>query len=435
MAHEMQANLVISSEEAHHGTVRSVTLANGRPVTVSVPAGTYDGQQISFSLPGLTVNEPAGILLLTLVVLGGGGSPATVLAPAQAGTPGRTPPIVDKQSLPASAPIEATQAAGSFSASPASSSTPDWPRQNGQPQATLPGSGTAWQPQQPQPLYAPVPGPAQAPNNRTPVIVLAIMLAVILLVGGIGGIALLVHTSQVTAQQNATVTAIAADSTGTAAIQNQLNADASTATAIAQATASVDAANPDPYGAGGKLVLFNPLTSKESSNNPDIFMDESDKCAYKDAAYHVIDVSQQSISKCSIYLNGNNLASYVLEVRFTLLAGDIGGLFFNGSGGSDYLLSFDKSGNYQLTPYTLFGPGNSLAQGQATAFHRGYKQANTLAVVVQDNTFTWYINHQRVGQVGNHNYAVSSFDLVSSDYQGNTATSEAAYTNLRIWQL
>lgn len=65
---EFRATLTISQSEARTGASRRITLPGGRQVSVSVPAGAYEGQIIRFEgLRELTTHEElAGTLILTL---------------------------------------------------------------------------------------------------------------------------------------------------------------------------------------------------------------------------------------------------------------------------------------------------------------------------------------------------------------------------------
>ncbi len=66
----LRATLVISRVEAEMGTLRTITLPQGKRITVSVPAGAYDGQILrleGYGSPSPT-GGPPGALTLTLAV-------------------------------------------------------------------------------------------------------------------------------------------------------------------------------------------------------------------------------------------------------------------------------------------------------------------------------------------------------------------------------
>jgi hypothetical protein len=64
---DIRATLAISQAEAYTGTSRTLTLPGGRHITVTVPAGAYDGQVIR--LQGLDApSGPADALILTIAI-------------------------------------------------------------------------------------------------------------------------------------------------------------------------------------------------------------------------------------------------------------------------------------------------------------------------------------------------------------------------------
>ncbi|MGH2494362.1 MAG: DnaJ C-terminal domain-containing protein, partial [Ktedonobacteraceae bacterium] len=54
-AGEMRATLALSQSEARTGSSRTLNLPGGRQITVSIPAGVYDGQELRVAGQG----EPA----------------------------------------------------------------------------------------------------------------------------------------------------------------------------------------------------------------------------------------------------------------------------------------------------------------------------------------------------------------------------------------
>ena len=66
----IQITLTISPLEANNGTSRTITLPDRRMVTVTVPAGAYDGQIIQLADHGIasSYGNPAGALLITIAI-------------------------------------------------------------------------------------------------------------------------------------------------------------------------------------------------------------------------------------------------------------------------------------------------------------------------------------------------------------------------------
>src|SRR5574340_1368251 len=67
---EIRATLAISQDEARTGSTRTLTLPGGRRVTVSIPSGTRNGEQIRLTGQGEPAWEggPAGDLILTISI-------------------------------------------------------------------------------------------------------------------------------------------------------------------------------------------------------------------------------------------------------------------------------------------------------------------------------------------------------------------------------
>jgi len=67
ITNDIRSTLAISPAEAHSGTSRMITLPGGQHVSVTVPAGAYDGQIIRLQGPGESTS-PVGELILTVAI-------------------------------------------------------------------------------------------------------------------------------------------------------------------------------------------------------------------------------------------------------------------------------------------------------------------------------------------------------------------------------
>src|SRR5215472_2088290 len=67
---DIHATLTLSYSEALNGATRTLTLPGGRQVSVSIPAGVRDGQEIRLAGEGATYSggSPVGALVLTIAV-------------------------------------------------------------------------------------------------------------------------------------------------------------------------------------------------------------------------------------------------------------------------------------------------------------------------------------------------------------------------------
>jgi hypothetical protein len=247
------------------------------------------------------------------------------------------------------------------------------------------------------------------------------------------------HTAHMnaTATQNAALATVGAATARTdAATTTVLTTVAGTEMASSHATATM-AALPDPY-ANGRLVLYDNLASGQPATQP-WMLPQDPACFFQDNAYHVT----QSGEGCVIATADHSALffdDFTLEVKMTILQGDLGGISLRAltsslyGSGPRYFLYFDKDGNYQFNVYT----GSTLivlSQGKSSAFNTGYGQTNTIGLVARGSTFTWYVNHQQTGSTNDTRYKKGAINLLSAIYNTHTGNTEAAYTNLRIWRL
>lgn len=196
-----------------------------------------------------------------------------------------------------------------------------------------------------------------------------------------------------------------------------------------RATATAQAMNFNPYISGGRLVFSDTLKAANANwdRNPD--------CVFKDRSYHV---TAKTIQSCT--LNANvPLTNFVLEVKVTLLQGNLGGFFFRENKihnrSNAYLLDFDSKGNYQLWNYSVSSAAKLIDYGSSGNLNTGYNQANIIGLVVQKSNITLYANGQMVKRFTDSTYSSGGLSFISSEYAPHTGVSEAVYSNLRLWQL
>jgi hypothetical protein len=247
------------------------------------------------------------------------------------------------------------------------------------------------------------------------------------------------HLNAVATLSAATAKTDAATVGTDAATTTALTAVAGTEMAISHATATMAATQPDPY-ANGRLVLSDNLASDQSTTQYWMLQQDS-ACFFQNNAYHSIGSSWgcniETTSQSALFFD-----DFTLEVKMTILQGDLGGITFRAAlsdlYGTEprYHLVFDKDGNYQFNADGGSGPTLPiLGQGNSSAFNTGYGQTNTIALVARGSTFTWYVNHQQAGSLNDTRFKRGAIDLLAALYGGHTGSAEVAYTDLRIWRL
>jgi hypothetical protein len=256
-------------------------------------------------------------------------------------------------------------------------------------------------------------GRRKAPGGRWRTRIVFIILAVILLLAGSGGyIAFSKHLSDL----NSLPTMLNPRST-----PGPINAPAT-------ATATARAANFNPYMPGGTLAFSDTLNAANSH------WDQNANCAFKDGSYHI---TATTIQSCA--LNARMvLTNFVLEVKVTLLRGNVGGLFFRENKvhnkSNAYLLDFDSKGNYQLWNYSVSHAAKLIDYGALDHWNAGYNQTNTVALVAQGSSMRLYVNRRMARHFTDHTYTRGGLSFISSEYSSHKGTSEATYSDLRIWQ-
>lgn len=417
MRSDIRATLALSYAEALNGTTRTLTLPEGRQVTVSLPAGTHDGQEIRLANQGEIPPGGGlpGALILTVVV-----APPAYLD---------TPPYA-QQGL--DAPTELIAPPPPPSASPSLGYPPIGPG----------GAFTRYSPQEiggdssyppPPPLMQSTQQPrSQPPRSLTPSIIIVLLILALLIIAGSGLInaTRVIRPARISAQASATAQA---RTPGTAQAVATAQTQA-TATVIAQANASATATatalqNIYIQATGGTPVLSDLLSHQDSHN-----WDESANCAFVGGTYHASSSQTGNFFTCTANAQLSNYSDFTFQVQMAIFQGDYGGMFFraNSSGTDYYTLTVDQSGQYSLDVYKNNNYLKTVSNASSSAFKTGLNQSNLITVVARSSTFYLYMNGQFVARASDTNYNAGQIGLLAGD---NTHPTEVAFSNLKVWQV
>jgi len=282
------------------------------------------------------------------------------------------------------------------------------------------------------PLRSPTSPPQspQRPRSMLQIIILAVIVLV-LIIGGLGGF-FVIHNNQV-AQQNADATATASAHAAATAHANATataNANATgtaianaTATAIANANATATAIATSHYPPFSLVALNDPLTSNSASG-----WATGTQCQFTSTGYQV------SIARAGFYqgclATATNFGDFAYQVTMTITQGDCGGLIFRAVDNQDfYTFNVCQNGRYNLALYAKSGTTSTQASS-SSAIHTGVNQVNTLAVVIQGNTFNLYANGQHLNSFTDSTFTHGEIGVVSTDLSSPTAVD---YTNALVW--
>lgn len=271
------------------------------------------------------------------------------------------------------------------------------------------------------PAWPPPPRPRPSQGAPKAVKILAIVLAVMLIAGGLGFLiyattsqydqalkgqksffaTATVHgrmSSQATAtsEQRATAAPLqTADAqiyaTATAQAQPTATAQAQGVQSTATAQAMVDELTKDT---GGTTALNDPL----SDNSQDHQWDEgridnnNTGCNFVDGSYQVQEALQGFLRPC--FAEATNYSNFVYQVSMTLSSNCEGGLILRGdpASGKYYLFLLATNGSYTFALYNGGSSYTLLASGNSSAILTGLDQPNSLAIIARQGVFELFVN-------------------------------------------
>ncbi len=419
---DLRATLALSQEEAQTGTTRTLTLPEGRQVTITIPAGVREGQEIRVEGQGQLSSYTGrrGDLILTMDIPSAGNSdnPPYTQYP-QSGTDFPTELIAP--------PPPPTQASYSAGKSGPGYTIPAY----GQPSYTQPGQYTLPPPpvqQQQQPRRRLSPG----------ITILLVVLAVLLITGG--GLIYYVTvyqpnkahadaTATVQAQVSGTANALA---TSTAQVLATARTEANaTATVQSQATAQAQATvqalqNVYTQVTSGSPALNDPL-SRQGVNS----WDEGANCAFSNGAYHVTETQKDFFFYC--VAQSTNFSNFAYQVKMDYVRGKSGGVVFRADGQNSkfYFFRIGSDGTYDLYVYVdrIGSHAKTLLHSSSSAISNS---SNLVTVIARGSNIYLYVNKQYVNGVSDNTLSGGQIGVVA-DYVDTAA--DIAFSQAQVWTL
>jgi serine/threonine protein kinase len=272
--------------------------------------------------------------------------------------------------------------------------------------------------------------PRNSPSLRQSIILAAVALLVI--IGAISGF-FVFHNHQID-QQNASATAIAnAYATGTANVHATATAIANatataianaTVTAIANANATATAQATSQYPPFTILALNDALTANSASG-----WNSVSQCQFTSAGYQV-SIAQAGFSE-TCFAGSTNFSNFAYQVTMTITKGDCGGLVFRAGDNQNYYAFYVcVNGRFNSILYVKGASAGSTNVASSSAIHTGLNQANTLAVVIQGNTYNLYANGQNIDSFTDGTFTHGAIGVLAVDITSPTAVN---YTNALVW--
>ena len=389
--------LPINPSEARNGRQQVVTLPGGRRVTVNVPRGAYDGQELRFEGLGerCKIDGPLGALIITISI-------KKVASLTSTGVLDRTVPVSrpngDEEEEPhysnqgrsktplllllASVFLAIAIFAGllAYSFSPKTSTTPQIRSNN---------------------IHR---GAATTPNTN----------------------ATATNEASLTATASATSASATASAQSTATAVS-VGATATTISAQATSTAIALQATVTAYNNimdQGTLALKDPLLDNSQGNNWDtISLVGGGGCQFADDGYLSSMLQKGPFSLC--FARATNFANFTYQVQMKIIQGTQGGITFraDSTSGSFYYFHIDRNGTYGLEVYSGNNPvpGQPLSQGPAPAILTGLGQTNLLGIRANGDKIDLYVNMQQVASVNDNTYASGQIGVVADAMNAPTA--------------
>jgi hypothetical protein len=259
--------------------------------------------------------------------------------------------------------------------------------------------------------------PPVAPRRSSGSKIVLIVLAVLVVLGGIVAvIGVSARNSQIaTENANATATVNARNTTATAQVR-------ATTTAQANATATAIVST---YPFSANVKLNDPLTDNSRGNG----WLTNNFCSFTGGAYHIAISDTPSYVSC--YATKTNFTDFTYQVDMKVAKGDFAGLTFRGDNANSkrYALIIGQTGDCILFLYTQDKNPKTLYEGMVSA---SIAQGATLGVVARGSKITLYVNNQQVTSVNDSTLGSGQIGTIAY-YVQNPA--DVSFSNAKVWQL
>jgi DnaJ C terminal domain len=430
---DIRASVTITQTEATSGTNRTLNLPGDRQITIAIPPGTRDGQEMRMPGQGTPTwnGGNTGALIITVAI-----APAEYFGRVPYGTNDPTEYIQEPPPPPisSSAPdYVSIGSSGAYTNYPAAGQNASniYPNQAAQPQYTGPQ-----QPSQQgfQPTTEPKP---KKPGISKGLIALLIALVVTLIGGGIlFAYVGVIQPNQQHTQATATAQAQSAQATGTA----QANANATAAvltTATAQVVATSTALQSIYTKATSGTPTINDPLSGQDGNNWDVGSTSGEgSCNFSGNAYHVGAQTSDYFYSCSAATP--TFSNFAYQVQMKIIQGDYGGIIFRADSTNSkyYYFRVGKDGAYDLTVShdNTFAHDKLLKSGTAPSIIKtGLNQTNLVSVVANGNNLYLYVNQKYLALISDNTYTSGQIGVLGGNFASNSA--DVAFTNAQVWTI
>ncbi|GHO91803.1 hypothetical protein KSF_018510 [Reticulibacter mediterranei] len=233
-------------------------------------------------------------------------------------------------------------------------------------------------------------------------------------------------TARATMTPTPNITATAHVATATAEQQVK----SAKATALAQPTGSTATGDVQTAPTGNALYT-DPLNNSGAPATAQANWNESNSCTFQGDGYHV--TSRSALVTCME--SSHSYRDATISVDMTLLNGQIGGVIFRMSSVpfvgnyAGYLFEVDSQGNYSFSCSSITAGNTVLKEGSIPhGFRSGYHVKNTLQIVMNGSSLSFYINGVFLDQETDTAFAAGTMGFLA-------LSASAVYSHLRIYSI
>ena len=184
-----------------------------------------------------------------------------------------------------------------------------------------------------------------------------------------------------------------------------------------------------PYG--GKLVMNDSLSDNALGLHWDENTSITGSCRFSNGSYLASENTSEKIRPC-VALN-TDFSDLAFEVKMTILDGNYGGIYIrrDSIAHTGYEFVVDSYGFYILAVRTSLNQVQTLQEGPAASFHKGYNQSNVLAAVARGSTIDLYVNQQHLVTVQDTRFTHGAIGVMAQDHDTPT---QVSYNDAAVWQ-
>jgi hypothetical protein len=225
---------------------------------------------------------------------------------------------------------------------------------------------------------------------------------------------------------NVTATAHVATATAVQQVRNATAIVAVQPTAVVQQPSNPAGGNVQSVPTGNALYT-DPLNNSRSPATAQASWDESNSCIFQGDGYHA--TSSSALVTCME--SGHSYGDAAISVDMTLLSGQMGGVVFRMSSVpfvgnyAGYLFEVDSQGNYSFSCSSITSGNTVFKEGYIPGFRRGYHVKNTLQIVMNGSSLSFYVNGVFLDQETDTTFAAGTMGFLA-------LSASVAYSHLRI---